>query len=70
MHKSLSQNEVEMEHALVMTWNLMFSFCPAGRRGFGLMIFFFFLCLFFFLWQGCQRGTKGRGRKRAARLKI
>lgn len=48
LDKSLSQNEVEMEHALVMMWNLMFAFCPAGKRGFGLVIFFFFPVFFSF----------------------
>lgn len=69
LDKSLNQNEVEMEHALVMMWNLMFAFCPAGKRDFGLVIFLF-LCFFLppiFLWQGCQQGTKGRGRKNAHR---
>lgn len=70
LDKSLSQNEVEMEHALVMMWNLMFAFCPAGKRGFGLVIFFFFSGIFFFLsffGMDASGGTKGRGRKNARR---
>lgn len=39
LDKSLHQNEAEMEHALVMMWNLMFAFRPAGKRGFRLVIF-------------------------------
>lgn len=73
LDKSLSQNGVEMEHALVMMWNLMFAFCPAGKRGFGLVIFFFFPVIFFsfFLWHGCQRGNeRTRPQKRAPGLKI
>lgn len=61
LDKSLSQNEVEMEHALVMMWNLMFAFCPAGKRGFGLVIFFFRS----FFGMDASGGTKGRGRKNA-----
>lgn len=71
LDKSLSQNGVEMEHALVMMWNLMFAFCPAGKRGFGLVIFFFFfryIYIFFFrsfFGMDASGGTKGRGLKNA-----
>lgn len=72
LDKSLKQNEVKMEHALVMMWNLMFAFCPAGKRDFRLVIF---LVLFFFpppsfFGKDASGEQKDAGAKRASGLKI